>query len=202
MCAKSEARKKTSKKLQETTDFSSPFPPAWLFCGCFSGFPHLLHDIRGKLERRWGPVAAVSPVFNFPDTRLYRASMGTGLKRIFYVFDSFFTQDCLAEVKQETGRIEAEIAEKGSWPVQRPINLDPGLLTEGHIVLASTKERGHRLPRRNGIYEEITLLFFNGAFQTLMWTYTDWQSEEYRSFFHDMRKEFLEKSRTIRKRYL
>jgi hypothetical protein len=125
--------------------------------------------------------------------------MGQGLKRVFHVFGGLHPQDCLAGVKRRAGEIEAEVAGGGRWPVERPLNLDPGLLTVEHIVLASTKDRGHRLPRADGIFEEITLLYFNGAFQPLLWTYTDWRSAEYHEFFELIRAEFLAETRALRR---
>jgi hypothetical protein len=127
--------------------------------------------------------------------------MGHNLKRIFYVFAPLYPQDCLASVKAEACELEEEVARSRAWQVRRPLNLDPGLLTEGRVVLASTKDRGHRLPRANGIYEEITLLFHDGAFQPLMWTYPDWRSAAYRKFFEDVRREFMVETRSERERF-
>ena len=181
--------------------FVSPFPPARLFCGCISRFPELLTGLAPRLEALWGPVLRRSPLLEFPDTRLYAPAMGRGLRRIFYVFGGLFPQDCLPAAKRAAGLIEEEIAREASWPVARPINLDPGLLSEGRLVLASTKDRGHRLPRGGGIFEEITLLFFEGAFQPLLWTYPDFRAPETRAFFEQVRGEFLAESRAVRKRY-
>jgi hypothetical protein len=124
--------------------------------------------------------------------------MGRDLKRVFYVFERLQPQDCLAAVKRRTGELEEEVARSRDWPVARPINLDPGLLSEGRLVLASTKDRGHRLPRADGIYEEITLLYFDGAFRPLLWTYPDFRSRAYLDFFHEVRKEYLAASRDER----
>ena len=182
-------------------DSVSPFLPARLFCGCFSRFPDLLARIKPRLEAQWGPITRQSPILDFPETRLYTPAMGHDLKRIFYVFEGLWPQDCLAEVKHKTGAIEEEIAKEGDWPVRRPLNLDPGLLTMEHIVLASTKDRGHRLPRADGVYEEITLLYFDGAFQPLLWTYSDWKSQAYHAFFERVREEFRKETRDLRRRF-
>ncbi len=185
----------------EAAAFVSPFPPARFFCGCFSAFPELLDRVAPRLEALWGPIARKSPALPFPETRLYTPTMGSGLTRIFYVFKGLFPQDCLPGAKRAACALEEEIAREAAWPVARPINLDPGLVSEGRLVLGSTKDRGHRLPRANGVYEEITLLFFEGAFQPLLWTYPDFRAPEVRAFFEDVRAEFLEETREIRKRY-
>ncbi|HAK96085.1 MAG TPA: hypothetical protein DCM87_14105 [Planctomycetes bacterium] len=181
--------------------FVSPFPPARLFCGCFSAFPELLAGIEPRLEALWGPVLRRSALLAFPDTRLYAPTMGRGLSRIFYVFGGLFAQDCLPAAKRAACALEEEIARAATRPVARPINLDPGLVSEGRLVLASTKDRGHRLPREGGVFEEITLLFFEGAFQPLLWTYPDFRAPEVRAFFEAVRAEFLDETREVRKRY-
>lgn len=199
MCEKSDLHRKPLKNSWKIE--TSDFPPARLFCGCFSQYPDLLDGIQDRLSPLFGPVIHKSRHFDFPDTRLYGPAMGAGLKKVFYVFQGLAAQDCLGKVKQATCQLEETIAQEGRWPVPRPINLDPGLVTEGHIVLASTKDRGHRLPRTEGIFEEITLLYFNGAFQPLMWTYQDFQDPEYHAFFAEVRKTFLQESKHLRKQH-
>ncbi len=194
MCEKSDPRKKPCERSP-----SGEFPPARLFCGCFSRFEELLNEVRPLLEEIGGPVSKTSDIFPFPETRLYEPTMGRDLKRIFYVFDRLQPQDCLAAIKQRTCTIEEEIAGSQRWPVKRPINLDPGLVSEGRLVLASTKDRGHRLPRAHGIYEEITLLYFNGAFRPLLWTYPDFKSEPCLAFFEAVREEYLNETRHVRR---
>ena len=46
--------------------------------------------------------------------------------------------------------IEAGLAARRAWPVARPFNIDPGLMTDARVVLATTKDRGHRIYRGDG----------------------------------------------------
>ncbi len=180
---------------------TEPFPPARLFCGCFSAFPALLEALPEELEQQIGPIEERSAPLAFPETRRYGRSMGSGLTRIFFVFKGLYPQDCLAEIKLLTCGIEEKIARSGKWPAARPVNLDPGLLCEGRLVLASTKDRGHRLPRRSGIYEEVTLLFHKGAFRPLPWTYPDFREAPCLQFFEAVRARFMQETREIRRVY-
>lgn len=182
-----------------TPEAGLSFPPGRLFCGCFSGFPELLFEIKPRLEAIWGQTCKQSRLLDFPETKFYERTMGHNLKRIFYVFSRLCPQDCLAEVKVRSGELEEEITRSRSWAVTRPINLDPGLLTECRVVLASTKERAHRLPRADGVYEEIALLYFDAAFRPLPWTYPDYRSSAYIEFFEEVRREYLAETRTVRK---
>jgi hypothetical protein len=49
------------------------------------------------------------------------------------------------------------------WPEPRPLNLDPGYLTEAKLVLATTKDRNHRLYLDRGIFAEVTLCYQRGG---------------------------------------
>ena len=79
----------------------------------------------------------------------------------------------LSAVKRRTNEIEAESAVNGC----RRINLDPGILDFNRFILATTKNRGHRIPLTDGIYGELTLLFVRGRFRPFPWTYADYRSE-------------------------
>ena len=72
-------------------------------------------------------------------------------------------------------------------PVARPLNLDPGYLTEEKLVLASTKDHAHRIYLARGIYAEVTLHYQGGRWQSHDWTYPDFQRDDYHIFFTQCR---------------
>jgi len=74
--------------------------------------------------------------------------------------------------------------------VTRPLNLDPGYLTEAKLVLASTKDHAHRIYLGRGIYAEVTLHYQNGRWQSHDWTYPDFQRPDYHLFFSQCRDFF------------
>jgi len=172
-------------------------PEARLFFGVITGFEGLFEVARERLAARFGPLSAEeeSPVFPFPATRTYSKSMGQGpLLRKFFFLERHWPQDGLAEVKLATIGIEAEIQAGGQFPVSRAINIDPGLLNDCRIVLASTKDHSHRIYRGKGIWEEITLVFREGGYRTLPWTYPDFQSPAYAAYFTPIREAYLTRS--------
>ena len=61
--------------------------------------------------------------------------------------------------------------------MKRNINIDPGLLTSGSLVLSSTKYSPHRIPIGPGIFAETTLLYEKGIYKPLPWTYLDYKNE-------------------------
>jgi len=87
-----------------------------------------------------------------------------------------------------TNDIEKEYSQNGC----RRINLDPGLMSHGRLTLASTKNAPHRIPLSKGIYAEITLFFARKDWQSLPWTYSDFQIDETKAFLRKVRAIYLE----------
>ena len=73
---------------------------------------------------------------------------------------------------------------------RRSVNLDPGMLTLGRLMLASTKDNAQRIPLRDGIYAEITLLYRKGKFEALPWTYPDYRSAAYHDVLLNLRARY------------
>lgn len=124
------------------------------------------------LASEFGPIAEASPEASFAWTRYYDAEMGEGIRRLYLLFSTPVDPSELAGIKTKTNRIEASLSEGGL----RRANLDPGLLAPGRFVLATTKDRAHRIALRDGIYAELTLIYERGSFRSLPWTYPDWAS--------------------------
>jgi hypothetical protein len=167
---------------------------AYLFFGAFGCSESYLADVRELIEREYGPLDShgVSQVFDFPDAQSYRDTMGTGLKRQFFVCEERHPQDCLAEVKHGAIELEKRITAKRPAAVERPINIDPGIINDCRIILASTKDYSHRIYRGGGIWEEITLMYRDGAYRSLPWTYRDFTNPGYHEFFEIFRDRVIQ----------
>ena len=162
---------------------------AYLFFGVFAHSEDYLAAARALVEDEYGPLDSQggSEIFDFPDAASYRDSMGTGLKRQFFVCRERRRQDCLASVKRDAIEMEERITRERTAPVERPVNIDPGLINDCRIILASTKDYSHRLYRGDGIWEEITLMYRDGAYGSLPWTYRDFTNPGYHEFFEVFR---------------
>src|SRR5437867_8854406 len=148
-----------------------------LLVACFSRHLDALQWATDQLAPRFGPIVLTSPDFAFHHTKYYDATMGTGLIKRFLVFDPIVPADCLPEVKRFTIGLEGELAARGRFPEERPINLDPGLIQLGKFLLASTKDQAHRVCLQDEIFAEVTLRFQAGAFEVWPWTYADYREE-------------------------
>lgn len=164
-----------------------PAEPARLIVGALSGFPEAWEAARARLVERFGPVDIEVGPLPFCLTDYYAEEMGGKLSRWFVSFAQLIGQHEIGTVKHITNRIETEIA-GGDWPVPRPVNLDPGCVTLGKLVLVTTKDQAHRIAVGPDMYAEVTLTFTAGRFQPREWTYPDYRQESYLEFFARVRE--------------
>ena len=66
---------------------------------------------------------------------------------------------------------------------KRIINLDPGYLNKQKLILATTKERPHRIYLKNGIYADLTYLFKKNDCIILRNTFPDFREKFVQEFF-------------------
>ena len=142
----------------------------------------------------FGPTSHHSPAFPFDQSSYYEREMGPGLFRRFVSFARLIRREALVEIKLHTNEVEASLAEGN----KRRVNIDPGYITAEHLILASTKGAPHRPYLGRGIYADLTLLYREGAFRPLEWTYPDYASEEVRRLLEGVRRRYLEQLRELR----
>jgi len=164
-----------------------------LICGLLAGREEWLDEAREQLERALGPTDLESATWPFDFTDYYQREMGDGLLRRFYSFRELIDPQNIVEVKHATNRLERTIGEETPDSPPRPVNLDPGYLDPGKLVLATTKDYAHRVYLRAGIYAEATLRWRNGTFEPWEWTYPDYRTEHYIRFFSRVRGLYVEK---------
>ncbi len=171
--------------------------PVLLIVAAFSRHPGALAWARARLQEAFGPVALVSPAYEFKQTAYYERTMGPALRKEFVVFRDCVPPDCLPEAKLATNALEAELARAGGYPEPRPLNLDPGLLSLGKFLLATTKDQAHRVYLRAGIYAEATLRYQAGAFVPWPWTYADYRQPGVLTFLKEAREFYRQRLREL-----
>ena len=167
--------------------------PVLLLLAAFSRDREAFTWVRETAQSAWGSIALTSDVFDFEETDYYEPTMGANLKKVFFVFHRLIDPAGLLALKRRTNRWEATYAKMGQQSVpnsrvDRPLNLDPGYLTEAKLILASTKDHTHRIYLSRGIYAEVTLHFRGGGWQSHDWTYPDYRRKEYHIFFTQCRE--------------
>jgi hypothetical protein len=160
-------------------------PHSQVLCilAAFSRYSDALDWAKTKVEQTWGPIALESERFDHRETNYYDSTMGSDLKKCFFAFETLADPAKLPEWKLASHQWEADYQQLGRHPESRPLNLDPGYLTEAKLVLATTKDRDHRIYLRDGIFAEVTLHFHRGKWEARPWTYPDYQRADYHEFF-------------------
>lgn len=157
----------------------------------------ILKDAMKLLTEKFGEIEDVSEEFSFSEefSTYYDDEIGGEGRRRIYSFKDTVAPDRQAEIKEFTNEIEAKFSIEG----KRKINLDPGFINHGRLMLATTKKAGFRIPLKNGIYTELTLFYARGAWHKLPWTYRDYQSELVQSFITKVRSKYLLRRREAQK---
>lgn len=148
------------------------------------------HDeLLSVLEENFGPVRTESRHLDFPFTDYYDSEMGARPVRYLILFENLVDPSLLADIKTRTNSLELLFADGDG---NRKINLDPGILSLSSFILATCKDRSHRIPLKDGIYAETTLIYQNKDFQRLPWTYADYSSDGIRALLRDFRTTYKE----------
>jgi len=139
-----------------------------------------------RMAATWGEPERISGPFLFNQTEYYRREMGEPLLRRFFVGRSLVARDTLPEIKVAAETIEREFTTAGC----RTVNIDPGMLTRENYILATGKNFSHRVYLGNGVFADLTLLFREGEYRALPWTYPDYATDEIRGFLGEVRETF------------
>ena len=161
--------------------------PVKLICAVLAGREEWLQRAAELLQEEFGAIDLTSETWPFNWTDYYETAMGPGLLRRIHSFRELTDAESIAAIKHITNRLEQRIAAEHAEGPKRPVNLDPGYVTESKLVLATTKDYSHRIYLRAGIYAEVTLHWHHGAFESWEWTYPDYRSDSYCAFFAKVR---------------
>jgi hypothetical protein len=175
-----------------------PHYPVVLLLAAFSRHESALDWACQQASRRWGPIQLASDVFAFDNTGYYETTMGTGLKKVLFAFRDRVDPAMLVEAKLQTNEWEQQYRQQHGEAESRPLNLDPGYVTEAKLVLATTKDRDHRIYLAQGIYAEVTLYYQRDrGWQSRDWTYPDYRSAACHEFLTRCRNYLREQKHAV-----
>jgi hypothetical protein len=156
------------------------------------------------MRQDWGSIARRSEPCAFPAGGFYDSAMGTGLMKTLIAFDQLCDPGGLADWKLQSNRWEQQYCEQSDHPELRPLNLDPGYVTQAKLVLATTKDRDHRVYLRDGIFAEVTINYVGKQWVHHRWTYPDYRTPEVAQFVgqcRDQIREHVRKTKQSRQRH-
>lgn len=174
-----------------------PIEPVIRFVAIIASLPEVERWARGRIADAWGKVADTSPPMPFVAGGYYDAEMGCGLSKVLVAMAEPCDSGSLADWKRQTNEWEWQAAaEYGGGPA-RPLNLDPGYVTQAKLVLATVKDRDHRIYLRDGIFAEVTLTYTGGQWIGHRWTYPDYRTPEVIDFANRCRHRLREHLKEI-----
>ncbi len=167
--------------------------PVKLIASLLTGDPSLLAGVKEALSGAFGPIDFESELLPFDHTDYYAPEFGPGLQRQIVTFAGLVDPGDLPAIKRKTNEMELSDAPGGS----RRVNIDPGYVSLGKMVLASTKNHAHRLYLGEGIYGEGTLTYQRGRFRAWPWTYPDYAGDRYCALFDQIRERYKAQLRAL-----
>jgi hypothetical protein len=152
-------------------------------------------DVEGILRVLGGTMGSIeekTPPALFTHTTYYNREMGEGLMRSFILFSPLVDREVLPDIKIFTNATEDLFSEEG----RRTVNIDSGYIALEHVILATTKGYAHRVYLGKGIHADLTLMFNNGSYRALEWTYPDYAEEQTLALFNRWREVCKQSLRT------
>jgi len=168
--------------------------PVKLIVGMLAGSPQALDLGMVALAQTLGPVDYASDDLPFDYTDYYCAELGPHILRRFVAISDLVDPGRLADIKVQTNGLEDSLRQGG----RRTVNLDPGYICGGKLVLATTKDNAHRIYLGQGIYAEVTLIYRGRRFCPLPWTYPDYASGDYDPILRVIRERYMDLLRASR----
>ncbi|MDR2354457.1 MAG: DUF4416 family protein [Deltaproteobacteria bacterium] len=177
---------------------SHPVPPprVKIFLAAYGADPALLdraiQEFRSFKDGILKEPDILSRDFPITETNYYAPEMGPHLLKRYLSYPCHLDPGDLVDLKLFSWELE----EKYHKDLKRQVNLDPGYIFSGGLVLSTGKFSGHRLYLGRGVWGELTLLYCSGTFTALPWTYRDYLIPEVVEILKRMRKAyfFLEKT--------
>jgi len=145
-----------------------------------------------RCAEQFGRLLFASEVLPFEWTDYYCGELGASPARRLIALEGEGDAARLPELKRATCRLEVALSPAGGG---RQLNLDPGVLGEGQLILASTKARAHRVHLGRGVHGDLQLLFGPTGFEPLPWTYPDYASPPMRQLLGRLRELLLQRRR-------
>lgn len=161
--------------------------PVKLVVAMLAREPTAFDEAADRLAALYGEIDYAGPPIPFDVSAYYDAEMGSGLARRFIAFRRLIDPGDLADAKLAAQALETEMSVEG----RRRVNLDPGYLCAGKLVLATTKNQQHRIYLGKGVFAEVALRYRDGAWQPWEWTYRDYRSPEYARVLDEIRAIYM-----------
>ncbi|NLP05115.1 DUF4416 family protein [Candidatus Fermentibacteria bacterium] len=178
---------------ESETAMRAPVRPVLRLVSVISPEPCPPGAARSALTESFGPVALESRPYPFDMSCYYETEMGPGLFRVWLAFERLAPPDGIAKWKEECSVLEDLFRTNGS----RTVNLDPGYLDFGKLVLASFKEAPDKICAGRGVWVHTCLRFRFGRFEAPDHSFPDFRDGRFDGFMLEARRAYSAMLRRI-----
>jgi len=145
-------------------------------------------ELRNKagisLEAYFGRAGLVSELFKFDLSDYYEDEMGTELTRRWYSYEVLQDASLLVEWKHFCVEIENSLLDTAG---NRRVNIDPGYLDYGKLVLASFKSAPDKIYMGRGVWAHTCLRYGHGLFTAPDHSFPDFIDGRFNTFMIEAR---------------
>ena len=144
----------------------------------------LLKETLASLQLYFGEALLFSESYPFDMTDYYQDEMGSSIQRVWFCFAPLQDPSELPAWKVKC----IELEEKFSCGGKRPINIDPGYLDHGKLVLASCKAAPDKIYMGEGVFAHTCLRYKKGKFHGPEHSFADFIDGRFNKFFRSAKQ--------------
>lgn len=161
--------------------------PALPLVSILSPAPAPKKPVVEQLTNLWESLRLVGPPYRFDETRYYEDEIGHPLFRWWCYRDELADPSRLRNWKRKLSALEDEFRDRQG---NRTVNLDPGYLNFGLVVLGSHKYDLQKIYLGEGVYADPVLQYGDGSFQPFPWSFPDFRQPNYYRLFERLRDRY------------
>ena len=169
------------KIMSEQVDTAEVMP----LISIISSDDELRNEAEISLESYFGKAGLVSELFEFDLSDYYQDEMGAELTRRWYSYEVLKDASLLVEWKHVCVEIENSLLDTAG---NRRVNIDPGYLDHGKLVLASCKAAPDKIYMGNGVFAHICLQYKKGEFHGPEHSFADFIDGRFDEFFRSAKQ--------------
>ncbi len=160
------------------------FPLVMAVVSVLYGDSESLKQAVHHLQLQFGELVLFSESFPFDKSDYYQAEMGTSIRRVWLCFAPLCDPSELPAWKEKCIILEDQLSNNG----KRLVNIDPGYLDHGKLVLASCKAAPDKIYMGRGIFAHICLRYKKGDFHGPEHSFADFIDGRFDKFFRSAKQ--------------
>jgi hypothetical protein len=154
----------------------------------------LKEETQSILKSRFGETDLVSELYPFDLSDYYEEEMGTELTRRWYSFIELRDASHLTDWKYSCVDIEEMFLDTFS---NRMVNIDPGYIDFGKLVLASFKSAPDKIYMGRGVWAHTCLRYGHGQFTAPSHSFPDFIDGRFNDFMLEIRRSYRRILRSV-----